>query len=100
MVIGIGSSHIPQRHRLIRPLARESADIGYAAAVLPVEGGVGTPNGPLQLVSFSDIRENCQKQWGNDPTALALCQGRGMVGKYGFEQTHLAHQYCHPHHRC
>lgn len=77
----------------IREAARKgtfsSADIGYAAAVLPVEGGVGTPNGPLQLVSFSDIRENCQKQWGNDPTALALCQGRGMVGKYGFEQTHL-----------
>lgn len=56
-----------------------SVGLGYAAMVLPGEGG--GPDNPIQLKheSYKKLRTECQKKSGNDPAANAICQGTGLA---------------------
>lgn len=56
-----------------------SVGLGYAAMVLPGEGG--GPDNPIQLKhsSYERLRTECQRKSGNDPAANAICQGVGLA---------------------
>ncbi len=82
-----GLAHLAGRRKRVgdpkpgnMPSGFSDAGTGYAALVAPVEGGFGSGN-PLQLIhqSYSGIKTECEKRYGNDPARLALCQGEGLA---------------------